>query len=219
MHQFGWAPPVMHRDAPTACTRSTPTSMIIGGSYDEPGGPACLPPNSMIIGGSYGFLFFIFSLPAKYIILKIAGKVQVEKRVILYPGYCITHHHLSAEQVIKAKQARPDAVVLVHPECTAEVIAQADAALSTSQMSRYVEQSPAKTFLIGTEEGLLHRLKKDNPDKNFYVISPSLICPNMKKTTPEILAETMETRRNVVTVPEEIRVKAKLALDRMLAVV
>jgi len=142
-----------------------------------------------------------------------------KKRIVLYPGYCITHHRLSAGQVIKAKQAHPDAVVLVHPECTAEVIAHADVVLSTSQMSRYVEQSPAKTFLIGTEEGLLHRLKKDNPDKTFYVISPSLICPNMKRTTPEILAETMELRRNVITVPEEIRVKAKSALDKMLAVV
>jgi len=144
---------------------------------------------------------------------------KTKKRIILYPGYCVTHHRLTAAQVIRAKEAHPDAVVLIHPECTAEVIAHADAVFSTSQMSRYVEQSSAKTFLIGTEEGLVHGLRKDNPDKTFYVISPSLFCSNMKKTTLESVANTMESRSNVVSVPEEIRIKAKLALDRMLAVV
>jgi quinolinate synthase len=83
-------------------------------------------------------------------------------------------------------------------------------------MSRYIKESQAKKFLIGTEEGLIHRLKKENPDKTFYVISKALMCPNMKKTTLDELAKTMELKRNVVVVPEDIRVKAKRALDRML---
>jgi quinolinate synthase len=143
---------------------------------------------------------------------------KTSKRLILYPGFCITHTRLKAEQVELAKQLYPDAKVIVHPECQAEVIALADAALSTSQMVRYTKESPAKTFLIGTEEGLLHRLRQQNPEKTFYLISNSLICPNMKKTRLESVIETMELRQNVVSVPEEVRVKAKLAIERMLAI-
>jgi len=143
---------------------------------------------------------------------------KTKKKIILYPGYCITHARLNAKQVIAAKEAHPDAKVVVHPECTAEVIAIADAVLSTSQMARYVKENPAKKFLIGTEEGLIHRLKKENPGKAFYVISKALMCPNMKKTTLEKLAQTLELKRNVVVVPEEIRLRAKRALDRMLEI-
>jgi len=144
---------------------------------------------------------------------------MTRKRIILYPGYCPVHHRLSSKHVIKAKQEHPDSVVLVHPECRAEVVEQADAVLSTSQMSRYAATSTAKTFLIGTEAGLVYRLQKDHPDKKFFVISPSLICPDMKKTTLESILMTMKLNRNVVTVPEEISSRAKLSLDRMLSVV
>lgn len=143
---------------------------------------------------------------------------KTDKRIILYPGYCNTHHRLTMKHVMRAKQEYPDAVVLVHPECRAEVIALADAALSTSQMIQYVKDSSAKTFLIGTEEGLVYGMQKDNKDKTFHVISKVLICPDMKKTTLEKIAETMEFRKNVVVVPEEIRLRAKRALDRMLAI-
>jgi quinolinate synthase len=144
---------------------------------------------------------------------------KTRKKVILYPGYCITHARINAKHVLAAKEAHPDAKVVVHPECSAEVIALADAVLSTSQMARYIKGSPAKTFLIGTEEGIIHRLKKENPDKTFYVLSRVMVCPNMKKTTLDKLAVTMETKRNLIVVPEDIRLKAKEALDRMLAVV
>lgn len=143
---------------------------------------------------------------------------RTAKRIILYPGYCNTHQRLTPRHVMRARQEHPEAAVLVHPECTAEVIELADAALSTSQMARYVEGSPARSFLIGTEEGLVYRLQKDNPDKRFFLIATVLTCPDMKKTTMEKLVETMERRANVVIVPEEIRVRAKRALDRMLAV-
>ena len=144
---------------------------------------------------------------------------KTNKRIILYPGYCNTHHRLTAKHVIRAKQGHPDAVVLVHPECRAEVIEQADAALSTSQMLRYARENSAKTFLVGTEEGLGYRLQRDNPGKIFHVISKSLICPDMKKTTLYEIVRTMERRKNVVIVPEEVRLRAERALDRMLAVV
>ena len=144
---------------------------------------------------------------------------KTRKRIILYPGYCNTHQRLTAKHVVKAKAEHPGAVVLVHPECRAEVIELADAALSTSQMARYVKESRARTFLIGTEEGLVYRLQKDNPGKEFHVISGVLTCPDMKKTTLDKLAGTMELRSNVVKVPEDVRIGAKRALDRMLAIV
>ena len=140
------------------------------------------------------------------------------KRVILYPGFCPPHQRLIPRHVDLAREQHPDGVVLVHPECSPEVIERADAALSTSQMIRYAGESEAQTFLIGTEVGHLHPLRKANPGKAFYPISQGLVCPNMKKTTLESVVRTMEQRRNAVTVPEDIRVKAKLALDRMLDV-
>jgi len=144
---------------------------------------------------------------------------QTKKNMILYPGFCYVHHRLKPEQVKLAKQLHPDARVLVHPECPPEVIALAEAALSTSQMLRYVKASSHQSFIIGTEEGILHRLRLENPAKSFYLISNRQICTDMKKTTLEVLARTMELRQNIVTVPEEVRLKAKQAVDRMLAIV
>ncbi len=143
---------------------------------------------------------------------------QTKKNIILYPGFCSVHHRIKPEQVKLARRLHPDAKVLVHPECRPEVVALADAALSTSQMLRYAKASSHNSFIIGTEEGILHGLRKENPDKSFYLISNSQICTDMKKTTLETLAQTMELRRNRVTVPEEVRLKAKQAVDRMLAI-
>lgn len=143
---------------------------------------------------------------------------QTKKNMILYPGFCYVHHRIKPEQVKLAKQLHPDAQILVHPECRPEVIALAEAALSTSQMLRHAKTSSHNSFIIGTEEGILHRLRQENPDKSFYLILNSQICTDMKKTTLEILAQTMELRQNIVTVPEEIRIKAKQAVDRMLAI-
>ena len=143
---------------------------------------------------------------------------KTDKKLILYPGFCATHDNLSVEEVKAARQRYPQAKVLVHPECRPEVIELADAALSTSQMLRYAKGSNAKIFLIGTEEGMLYPLRKQNPDKEFHLISNSLVCPDMKKTTLERVIETMKARKNIVTVPEEIRVRAKKAIDRMLAI-
>ncbi|MBA7608549.1 Quinolinate synthase A [subsurface metagenome] len=143
---------------------------------------------------------------------------QTKKNIILYPGFCYVHHRIKPEQVRMARRLHPDAEVLVHPECRPQVVALADAALSTSQMLRYAKASSHNSFIIGTEEGILHGLRKENPDKSFYLISNSQICTDMKKTTLETLAQTIELRQNIVTVPEEIRLKAKQAVDRMLAI-
>ena len=143
---------------------------------------------------------------------------KTSKRIVLYPGFCYVHDRITTEQVKLAKQCYPQAKVLVHPECRPEVINLADAALSTSQMLRYAKQSNDRVFLIGTEEGMLYPLRKQNPEKEFHIITSNFICTDMKKTTLETITEAMQTRNNVATVPEEVGVKAKQAIDRMLAI-
>jgi len=143
---------------------------------------------------------------------------QTKKNIILYPGFCYVHHRIKPEQVKRAKELHPEAQLVVHPECRPEVIELADAALSTSQMLRYAKESPHNSFIIGTEEGLLHRMRQENPNKSFYLISNNQICANMKRTTLEVVARTMEFKENIITIPEEVRLKAKQAVDRMLAV-
>ncbi|MFW6126254.1 MAG: quinolinate synthase NadA [Chloroflexota bacterium] len=145
------------------------------------------------------------------------ASTKTEKHIILYPGFCPPHQRVKPQHIERAKEQYPDGVVLVHPECAPEVVALADAALSTSQILRYVNSSPAKTFLIGTEQGLLHRMRQENPDKSLHLLTNELLCQDMKKTTLNSVVRTMEERRNTVVVPEEVRVRAKVAIDRMLA--
>ncbi len=135
-----------------------------------------------------------------------------------WDGFCPTHERLRAEEVIKLKEKHPDAQFICHPECSPDVSALADHVCSTSGMYTYVKNSSVKRFIIGTEAGILYRLKKENPDKDFILASPALICPNMKLISLEDVLNSLETMSPVVKVPEEIRVPAKRALDRMLAV-
>lgn len=137
---------------------------------------------------------------------------------ILWPGYCPTHARLTAAAIAKARAAHPGAPVLVHPECPKEVRDAADERLSTGGMCRYARESSASTILVGTEVGILHRLRKENPGKSFYPVSDSLVCPNMKKTTVENLLEALKEMKTRVTVPEEIALRAKRAIDAMLAI-
>jgi quinolinate synthase len=140
------------------------------------------------------------------------------RRLILHPGFCPTHLRLGPEQIRTAKELHPGARVMVHPECSGDVIALADVALSTSQMLRYARESDAEEFIVGTEAGLIHRLSIENPSKRFHLASPLLICPNMKLITLNSVVESMERRRYVITVPEEVRVGAVRALEKMLSV-
>jgi quinolinate synthase len=141
---------------------------------------------------------------------------RTDKRVILYPGFCYVHNRITARDVNLARQRYPQAKVLVHPECRPEVISLADAALSTSQMLRYAQRSDDRLFIIGTEEGILHALRQQNPAKEFHIIAHDFICTDMKKTTLEVLIETMELRENVVDVPVEVARRARRAIDKML---
>jgi len=141
-----------------------------------------------------------------------------EKECICWEGYCPTHDRLKVDEVKKAKVEHPDALFMAHPECTPEILALADHICSTSGMYEFARKTSAKKLIVGTEEGILWRLKKENPDKEFILPSRSLICPNMKLTSLEDVLHCLESMSPRVTVPEEIRERAKLTLDRMLAV-
>lgn len=141
---------------------------------------------------------------------------QTDKEMILWPGFCIVHERLTLEELQEARRRHPQAEVLVHPECRPEVVAAADAVLSTSGMLRHVRQSTAEEFIIGTELGMLHPLQKAAPEKRFHPAAPHMICRNMKQNTLENLLEALEKGQHVVTVPEDIRLRARAALDRML---
>lgn len=125
---------------------------------------------------------------------------------------------MTPEEVKEVKATHPDALILVHPETRPEVVALADYADSTAGILRYVRESNHKKFIIGTEMGILHRMKQENPDKKFYMLSPKLVCTNMKKTHLSHVIEALETLSPEIHVEEEIRVKAKLSLERMLKV-
>lgn len=138
------------------------------------------------------------------------------KPIILARGFCPTHQHIIAGDIAAMKEKYPDAEVIVHPECRREVLLLADHVTSTSGMLRAVAESKARRFIIGTEEGLLHRLKKDFPDREFFVPTAKCICPNMKKITLEKVMWAMETMENRVVVPEPVRTQALGSLERML---
>jgi quinolinate synthase len=140
----------------------------------------------------------------------------LDREMMYWEGYCPTHHRILADQIVKMKSEHPDAEVVVHPECTPDVIALADHVASTTGILNYAKSSNSKEFVIGTEIGILHRMKKENPDKIFMPVTPLSDCPNMKLNTLEKLLWSLEDIQFVVTVPEEIAVEARKAIQRML---
>lgn len=147
----------------------------------------------------------------------IASKVK-DKEIILWKGFCITHKRVKAEEVKKIKQMYPDAKILMHPECEPEVQKLADFLGSTSEIIKYAGEIPEKDIIIGTEEGILHLLKKQNPDKNFYLLSTGLICTNMKKTRLSDVHNALLNMQHEIHVDETIRLKALKSLERMLKI-
>lgn len=144
---------------------------------------------------------------------------QTDKKMILWAGCCPTHQRMKVKDILDLKNQYPGAEVVVHPESNEDICNMADAVLSTSQMLRYCQASPAKTFIIGTEMGMLHRLRTAMPDKTFLQPSKGLICPNMKMTQLEDVYESLKELRHPIEIPESIRVKALKSLDGMLAAV
>lgn len=139
------------------------------------------------------------------------------KTIIPIPdwGFCPTHLLFQPEDVQILKTEYPEAAVIVHPECAAEMRNVADFVGSTSQMCKYVKEQATKTFIVATEQGILHRLRKDNPEKHFILAYEEAVCPNMKLNTLDRLYMALKEEKHVVTVPESIARKARKALERM----
>ena len=142
------------------------------------------------------------------------------KTIIPIPewGFCPTHLLFQPEDVKVLKMQHPNATVMAHPECSSEMRKVADFIGSTSKMCRYAKESNAKTFIIGTEEGIMHRLKKENPNKEFILAYEGAVCPNMKLTTLDRLYASLKEEKNIIKVPEPVAKKARASLERMFEV-
>ena len=144
----------------------------------------------------------------------IAAQVP-EVEMVLWDGCCPIHDQVTAEAVLAAKAEHPDAVVVAHPECRAEVSALADAVLSTSQMLRYAAASDADEVIVVTESGLLHGMERAAPGKRFYNIAPPMLCPNMKLTRLANVRDVLRDLTGEVVVAPEIAAAARASVERM----
>lgn len=158
----------------------------------------------------------IICVPDKSLAGYIASKTT--KKIIAYPGYCPTHHRIFAEDVLRTKEEHPNAKVLAHPECTTDVVEIADVVASTSQMIRWVAEHDDQEIILCTERGIMHKLRQENPGKQFYNPCALNICPNMKKITLEKVLWSLEEMVHKITVPKKIIDKARKAIDGMLAI-
>ncbi|MFC1670459.1 quinolinate synthase NadA [Spirochaetota bacterium] len=139
-----------------------------------------------------------------------------DKEIILWQGFCPTHENFFKEDLVEIKKKHPDAVVMVHPECQPSVIDMADEVLSTGNMVKFVMETDAKKVIVGTEIGMIHKLKLANDKIEYIPASDSFICPNMKKITMEKLYQSILNEKTHITVNKDISIKAKKALDKML---
>jgi quinolinate synthase len=158
----------------------------------------------------------VLMVPDKNLALYTAR--HTDKEVLTWAGCCNIHDALTAREVLEAKAAHPQAVFLAHPECRPEVLDLADAIRSTSGILEFVREAAAQEIIIGTEMGILHALHQENPGKAFFSPSPNLICPDMKRITLGDLITALKEKRHQVSIPEDTRRRALMAVERMLAV-
>jgi len=156
----------------------------------------------------------ILFVPDQYLGHYVSTKT--DKKIHLWPGYCPTHAMIQPQPISKLRQEYPQTRVVIHPECRPEVIALADEILSTGGMCRFARETEAETIIVGTEIGMIHRLRKENPGKKFIPVSEQAVCPNMKLITLESVLSSLEDMTHEVKVPEETRLKARAAVDKMI---
>ncbi len=177
----------------------------------------CTSTNAVAVVNSLKAYEEIIFVPDKYLADYVAKKTG--RRLIAWNGFCPTHLKILPEDIKREKHFHPRAKVIVHPECLPSVVALADEVLSTSRMGKFAKETEAKEIIVGTEVGLIYRLKKDNPTKEFYPASEAAVCPNMKRTTQEKILWALEELKEEVRVSSEIRSRAKHAIDRMLEII
>ncbi len=158
----------------------------------------------------------ILFIPDQY--LGHYASTKTDKKIILWPGFCPTHVRILPEHITQMRKEYPQTKVVVHPECRPDIIALADEVLSTGGMRRFARETDAREIIVGTEIGILHRLRKENPGKKFIPATEQAVCPQMKLITLEKVLWSLEEMAPEVKVPEEIRLRAKSAVDKMLEV-
>jgi len=173
----------------------------------------CTSANAVEIVGSLDTRDLIF-IPDQYLGHYVSARTG--RKMILWPGFCPTHVRIETERIKELKREYPQAKVVVHPECRPEVIALADEVASTSGMCRYAQRPEVKEMVVGTEIGIIHRLRKENPGKRFIPVSEQAICPTMKLITLEKVVRSLEEMSPEVKVPGRVRLKAIAAVDKML---
>jgi len=156
----------------------------------------------------------IIFVPDKYLAHYVS--LQTGREFVIWHGYCPTHVKILPEDILEKKKLYPSAEVIVHPECTPEVIKLANKVLSTEGMCKYVKKTKAKEIIVGTEPGIIHRLKKENPEKSFYPAKDTAICPNMKRINLEKVFWALEEMKYEVVLPEDIIFRAQKSIRRML---
>jgi len=198
-----------HPNAAVVCYVNTPASVKAESDI------CCTSANAVKVVNALPENEIIF-VPDRNLALYVAA--HTKKNIIPWNGFCPTHHLILPGDILLEKEEHPDAEILVHPECRPDVVSLADQVLSTAGMLKYAKQSTSKEFIIGTELGLLHRLRKENPDKIFIPGTKYAVCPNMKMNTLGSIIRALEKNEHIISIPEDIRIRAKLALDRMLEV-
>jgi quinolinate synthase len=170
--------------------------------------------NAVNVLRNYPFDKFLF-VPDRNLGRFVKDQVR-EKEIMLWDGYCHVHVRFALSEIKRLKEEHPNALLLIHPECEPEILREADQVLSTNQMVRFVRESKASEFFIGTEEGILYRIQKENPGKSIRPAGPAAVCPNMKKTRLSDLRNSLKYGQYEITLPEEIMKKARKSLDEML---
>jgi quinolinate synthase len=176
----------------------------------------CTSANAVRVINSLAEAQEILFIPDKYLGHYVSTKT--DKKIILWNGFCPTHVRILPEDIVKLKEEHPEAKVVVHPECTPQVIELADRVASTSGILKYARDCDAEDIIVGTEVGIIHRLQKENPDKKFYPASPRAICPNMKLINLEKVLWALEDMAPRIEVPPDVAWGARRAIDKMLAV-
>ena len=176
----------------------------------------CTSANAVKVVESIDSASEIIFVPDQY--LGHYASTMTGKKMILWPSFCPTHLRIQPQHIIDLKQEYPQAKVVVHPECRPEVAAIADEVLSTGGIIRFARRTPSKEIIVGTEIGIIHRLKKENPDKKFIPVSEQAVCSRMKLISLERILWSLEEMAPQVKVPDEIRLKAQAAVDRMLEI-
>jgi quinolinate synthase len=154
----------------------------------------------------------IIFLPDRNLGRYVASKTK--KRIILWDGYCFVHDKLNAQMLVDLKKKNPNAKIIAHPECKGDILEMADKVCGTGGMAKFANSNNAKDFIVVTECGMTEKLRQDVPNKNFY--SFCQICPYMKAITMSLVAQSLIQNKHEITLPQDIIVKARKALDRML---